>query len=299
MDRIHVTDSAFEFHVVADRTRPLDFEVYQVTDVVGHGAGDDSEQRFQAFYSASALDNDDPNAAYFTTRREPRLVSQEQKRRGSRSSYIGSEVFISLVDSREAPYAADLRQLSMQALCTNRDLPLQMPMGLGQSDFSLNIAAPVSSVRVVSGPSRPYGALADGAIAWRAISHLSLNYLSLVNATPQEGATALRDLLELYATTSDVSARRQIEGIRSVAVARVVRRLPSRGPIAFGRGLEVTLDVDEMAFEGGSAFLLGSVLAQFFSRYVSINSFTETVLRSLGRGEIHKWEPQWGARPTL
>src|SRR3954463_830890 len=193
VDRIHVSDSTFEFHVVADRTRPLDFEIYQVTDVVGHGAGDDSEQRFQAFYSASALDNDDPDAAYFTTRREPRLVSQEQKRRGSRSSYIGSEVFISLVDSREAPYAADLRQLSMQALCTNRDLPLQMPMGLGQSDFSLNIAAPVSSVRVVSGPSRPYGALADGAIAWRAISHLSLNYLSLVNATPQEGATALRD----------------------------------------------------------------------------------------------------------
>jgi type VI secretion system protein ImpG len=41
------------------------------------------------------------------------------------------------------------------------------------------------------------------------------------------------------------------------------------------------------------------VLAQFFSGYVSINSFTETVLRSPGRGEIHRWVPQWGARPTL
>ena len=72
-----------------------------------------------------------------------------------------------------------------------------------------------------------------------------------------------------------------------------------RSRLAFGRGLEITVEVDELAFEGGSAFLLGSVLDQFFLRYVSINSFTETVLRSGGRGEIHRWMPQWGARPTL
>jgi type VI secretion system protein ImpG len=298
MDRIHVSDSTFEFHVVADRTRPLDYEIYEVTDVVGHGAGDDTEQRFLPFYSASSLDPDD-QSAYFTMRRQPRVLPPDQKRRGPRSSYIGSEVFLSLVDSKQAPYSADLRQLSIQALCTNRDLVLQMPVGLGQTDFSLNIAAPVTSVRVVAGPSRPYSPVADGAVAWRAISHLSLNYLSLVNASGEQGAAALRDLLELYATTIDVSARRQIEGIRSVSVNRVVRRLPTRGPIAFGRALEITLDVDEMAFEGGSAFLLGAVLDRYFARYVSINSATETVLRSDSRGEINRWTPTWGTRPTL
>ena len=298
MDRIHVSDSTFEFHVVADRTRPLDYEIYQVTDVVGHGAGDDSEQHFLPFYSASSLDPDD-TSAYFTTRRQPRVLPPDQKRRGPRSSYIGSEVFLSLVDSKQAPYSEDLRQLSIQAMCTNRDLVLQMPIGLGQTDFSLNIAAPVTSVRVVAGPSRPYSPVADGAVAWRAISHLSLNYLSLVNASGDQGAAALRDLLELYATTTDVSARRQIEGLRSVNVERVVRRLPARGPIAFGRALEITVDVDEMAFEGGSAFLLGAVLDRYFTRYVSINSATETVLRSDSRGEIHRWTPTWGTRPTL
>ena len=60
-----------------------------------------------------------------------------------------------------------------------------------------------TSIRVVSGPSRPHAPLADGAVAWRAISHLSLNYLSLVNTTPQEGAAALRELLELYAPAAD------------------------------------------------------------------------------------------------
>jgi type VI secretion system protein ImpG len=309
-DRIHVDEGSYEYHVVPDRTRPLDFEVYQVTQVVGHGVGADSEREFLPFYSAQGTDHAHDGRAYFVTRREPRLVTTEQRRRGQRSSYIGSEVFLALVDDAQAPFDADLRQLSIQTLCTNRDLVLQMPVALGKSDFTLDAAAPVDRIRVVSGPSRPYSPLADGAVAWRAISHLSLNYLSLVDANEQEGASALRELLELYAPAGDVSGRKQIDGIRSVRVTPVVRRLPpsresagrGRGgasTLAFGRGLEIALEVDELAFEGGSAYLLGSILEQFFSRYVSMNSFTETVLRAQRRGEINRWQPHWGTRPTL
>ena len=107
-DRIHVTDGAHEYHVVADRTRPLDFEVYEVTAVAGHGVGADSEQEFQPFYAAYSTDSSRQQPAYFTTRREPRLVTAEQRRRGSRSTYIGSEVFLSLVDPAQAPYNGDL-----------------------------------------------------------------------------------------------------------------------------------------------------------------------------------------------
>lgn len=298
-DRIHVSDSTYEFHVVPDRTRPLDFEVYDVTSVTGYGVGAGSEQVFRPFYASYASDEQHYHSAYFTTRREPRVISSTQKMRGPRSSYIGTEVFLSLVDPSQAPFSGDLRQLSVEVTCTNRDLPLNMPMGLGKTDFNLDISAPVTSIRVVSGPSRPRAPLADGAISWRAMSHLSLNYLSLVNSSSAEGATALRDLLELYAGSADAAARRQVEGIRSVKVNPVVRRLPTPGPLTFGRGLEIELELDEGAFEGSSACVLGAVLAQFFSRYVSINSFTETVLRSQSRGEIDRWTPQWGTRPTL
>ena len=298
-DRIQVSEGAHEYHVVADRTRPLDFEVYQVTSVVGHGIGTDSEQPFLPFYAAYGADQDGQQSAYFTTRREPRLVTAAARRRGVRTSYIGTEVFLSLVDAAQAPFSGDLRQLSIETLCTNRDLVLQMPVGIAAGDLSLDMAAPVKAIRVVSGPSSPYAPIADGAVSWRAISHLSLNYLSLTQSTPEEGAAALRDLLELYAATADVNARRQIEGVRSVRTARVVRRLREPGPLAFGRGLEITLNVDELAFEGASAYLLGAVLDRYFARHVSINSFTETVLRSDARGEISRWGMQQGARPTL
>jgi type VI secretion system protein ImpG len=294
-DRIQVSDGTFEFPVVVDRTRPLDFEVYDVTEVIGHGSGDSADQPFLPFYAAYSSDAEHQQAAYFTTRREPRLPSTTQKRRGPRSSYIGTEVFLSLVDPQEAPYRSDLRQLSIQTMCTNRDLVLQMPV----NGLSLDIAAPITGIRVLAGPTRPLVPLTDGAMSWRAINHLSLNYLSLVDSSPEQGAAALRDLLELYAPSADPAARRQIEGIRSLQVRPVVRRLRGPGPLVFGRGLELTLTVDELAFEGGSAFLLGAVLDRYVARHVSINSFTEVVLRSDTRGEISRWMPQPGARPTL
>jgi type VI secretion system protein ImpG len=304
LDRVAVSDTSHEVHVVPDRTRPVDYEVYELTKVVGHGTGAEREQAFAPFYAALNPHDEPDQLAYYTVRREPRLLSASRSRRGPRTSYVGNEVFLSLVDPVQAPFSGELRQLALDALCTNRDLPLLMPQGVKDAegrdrDLSLDIAAPVAGIRVATGPSRPYGPLADGAAAWRALNHLSLNYYSLVNATPLEGATALRELLRLYVGGPDAGLRKQIDGLRSVKVERIVRRLREPGPLAFGRGLEITVGVDHMAFEGGSAMLFGAVLSAYFARHVSINAFTETVLTSDDRGEIHRWVPQCGARPTL
>jgi type VI secretion system protein ImpG len=71
------------------------------------------------------------------------------------------------------------------------------------------------------------------------------------------------------------------------------------GPLAFARGQQITLTMDEASFEGTSAFLLGTVLEEFFARYVSINSFTETVVRTVDRGEIMRWPARMGRRQSL
>jgi len=298
LDRIHLTDGTYEYHVVPDRTRPLDFEIYSLTEVTGHGAESDSERIFRPFYAAYGADVD-RHSAFHTVRRELRLVTAAQRRRGWRSSYVGTEVFIALVDAEQAPFSGDLRQLSVQALCTNRDLVLQLPIGLGTTDFTLDIAAPVTEIRVLGRPSPPYSPVAEGVQSWRAISHLSLNYLSMMDVSPATGAAALRDILELYAPLSDVSARRQIEAVRSVRMQPITRRLPGAGMLSFGRGIEIVIEVDELAYEGASVFLFGAVLQQFLARQVSINSFVEVVLRSMSRGEIHRWGPAWGKRPIL
>lgn len=311
-DRIFITDRSSEFQVIPDRTRPLDFEVYRVAGVTGFGSRSGDERTFRPFYAARNADQDEADlasAAYYATNRVPRVLSERERRSEARSSYGGGEVYLSLVDAKAAPFSTDLKQLAVETLCTNRDLPLQMPVGKGRTDFALDVGAPVESVRVVAGPTPPRASHAEGETSWRLISHLTLNYLSLTDEdrdgdgqiSPEEGrgAGALRELLKLYGDVGDPVIRKQIEGIKTIQTRPIARRVPTPGVVAFARGLEVTVTFEEILFEGTGVFLLGAVLEQFFARYVSMNSFTETVIRSEERGEVMRWIPKVGQRPVL
>ncbi|HEX5046085.1 MAG TPA: type VI secretion system baseplate subunit TssF [Gammaproteobacteria bacterium] len=297
-DRIHLSQGQRELHVVPDRTRPMDFEIWSIKNVQGFGVGVEPEQEFLPFYEChdrTALGQ----TAFYTVHREPRRMSARQRQRGSRSSYVGNETFISIVDPNEAPFRSDLRQLGVQVLCTNRDLPLHQSLGKGSTDFTLDIGAPVETIRCLLGPTKPRASAAHGDTTWRLISHLSLNYLSLIDNDRAHGAMALRALLNLYADQNDAATQRQIEGVKSIAARPVNGRLPTSGPITFGRGVEITVTCDDGAFEGIGCFMLGLVLREFFAKYVSINSFTTTVLRSTERGEVMRWSQNLGRVQTL
>jgi type VI secretion system protein ImpG len=157
----------------------------------------------------------------------------------------------------------------------------------------------VEAIRFVAGPTSPKPSYADGDTTWRLISHLSLNYLSLIDTDELEGAQALRSLLGLYSPQYDAVSVKQLEGVKSVSSAAINGRIPAPGPISFGRGLEVTLTCDEGAFGGAGLFLFGQVMEMFFAKYVSINSFTETVLVSTDRGEVMRWPARLGQIHTL
>jgi type VI secretion system protein ImpG len=294
LDPILISDRFAEFHIVPERTRPIDFEVYEIQRVVGVLAKLNEEQRFEPFYLAR--DSEARAGAYYTINRVPRVLTAKEKKFGAVSSYAGSEVFISLVDAKVAPYKSQLSQLNVSALCTNRHLPIQLPISVGETDLGTELYSPVASIRWLVVPTVPIASTAQGDPSWRVISHLSLNYLSLLDSKEGEGAVALRDLLKLYVNPTDVFTLRQIEGIRSVAASPIVRRIASAGPLTFARGLEIRVVMDEEAFEGSGIFILGAVLAQFFARYVSINSYTETVLISQRRGEVMRWPSLIGKR---
>jgi type VI secretion system protein ImpG len=301
LDRVPVSEGVSQFHLVPDRTRPQDFEVHTVTEVTGHGAPGGAEaateQSFRPFYSAFHGSRH-AHPAYYTTTREPRMLSVRQRTEGHRSSHIGSEVYMQIVDPQQAPYSTALRQLAVTALCTNRDLPLLMPLGR-DNDFDCIDSFPAQRVRMVRGPSRPVSPVVSQGLGWRVVDHLALNYLSISDSTPEQGAAALRETLMLYAVHADEMRQGQVRGLLSVKSKPVARRLPLPGPIAFGRGLEVTLEVDKDAFHGHSAFLFGAVMAHYLARHVEVNHFVEAVLRISGKGEIMRWRPLCGTRQIL
>lgn len=296
--RLLIEQRFYEQHIVVDRTRPMDYEIYSVNEVTGFSSGNIEEKTFRPLYeSLSSEDKAVGDGAYYTLRRELRRPSEKVRRQGTRAAYIGSEAYLSLVDQNEAPYATDLRQLSLEVLCTNRDLPLIMPLNRG-SDFSLSISAPVKAVKMLAGPSQPCAPVADREMNWRLISHLHLNYLTLTDLDEAQGAEALREMLRLYEKMGEEFSRVQIESLRTAKLKPITKRLPQVGPIVLGRGIEIAIKIDEERFSGASPFLFAAVLSRFFGRHVAINHFTETVLYSLQRGLIHRWPALPGKRPV-
>jgi type VI secretion system protein ImpG len=296
-DRIALAPDRYEYHLVVDRAAPLDYEVYSLSAVEGYGADSTVATHFRPFYTTLAGDRAE-HGAYYSARREPRMMSDSARRHGTRTTYVGSEVFLSLVDQHEAPFRSDLRQLGVELLATNRDLPLIMPLG-GDSDFTLMASAPVTAVKVLRGPSKPSPSVAEGEITWRLISHLGLNYVTLTDTNPEEGARALRELFELYSGMADAAIARHGHSLMSASIRPLTRRLPGAGPLVFGRGVGIDLNVDETQFAGISPYLFGAVVEQFMARHVGINSFTETSLHSAQRGKVGSWAPRFGQRPVI
>ena len=182
-------------------------------------------------------------------------------------------------------------------------------MGQGGADFLL-LDDVTLQLRCLAGPTRPreppLTAMAGkgtpastGEIAWRLINMLSLNHLGLVDRGPEEGAVALRETLRLFADLTDGATERRIAGVRSLTAKSVVRRIRLPEGAAAARGLELTVLIDDKAYEGSGAYLMGAALDRFFAEYVAINHFTQTVVRTTERGEIMRWPPRLGLRGTL
>lgn len=298
-DRIHLKQQNAEHHLVVDKTKPNDFEIFRILEVIGFGNDMQSEQKFRPFYSNYHQDNGSAgDFAYYTIRRQPTLFPVNTSSNILKTEYVGNEVYLSLVDSSEMPFDPEMKQLGIRALCTNRDLPKLLLLD-GKSDFSWEVSAPIDSIDCLAGPTDPKPSAPESSYAWRLINQLSLNYLSLVNNDQQQGAAALRDMLKLYANYAEHAIAKQIEGLQSIQCRPMTCRVPLKGPITFGRGLEITVTFDETAFAGGSCFLLGAVLDRFFCKYASINSFTQVRISTKERGEIMQWPVRSGTRIVL
>jgi type VI secretion system protein ImpG len=128
---------------------------------------------------------------------------------------------------------------------------------------------------------------------------LSLNHLGLVERGAGGNGQSLQEMLCMFADLADSATERRIRGIRSVDSRPVVRRVHQRSGSAFARGAEITVTVDERSFEGTGAFLLGAILDRLFAEYSAMNHFTQTVIRSIERGEIKRWPPRTGSRRSL
>ncbi|QGM47278.1 type VI secretion system baseplate subunit TssF [Methylocystis heyeri] len=307
-DRVQLRKSEHEYLVVPDRSKPIDFEPHRILDVYAHLQGGGEKIAVRPLYSAQ------PGSAhskdyYYTIRRLPRRRSQEEKKRGFAENYLGSDVYLSIGEATSLNDDAPISELSVRALCSNRHLPEHLPWGAGSSDFRFadDVSLDVMSVAAPSPPREPIVSQMrsrtetahTGIVAWRLLNMLNLNFLGLVERGAGKNAAALREILATFADFSDSSVERRLRGVRSVESKQVVRRLRRASGVGAASGIEVTVALDDKAFEGSGVFLLGAILDRFLSEYASLNNFTQLVVRTTERGVIMRWPPRIGSRRLL
>jgi type VI secretion system protein ImpG len=283
---IRVEQRQTEYRVVPDIRRQEATEVFSIDSVTASSSTSmGKEVDYKPFYSIRHHFQEEEGAGQ-------RAFWYSQRRPSGRKGDNGTEVFLSFADLNFRPAEPGVETLTIHATCSNRDLPARLPFGDPAGDFSMETAAPVACINCLIKPTPARRPSLGGALQWRLISHLSLNYLSLV----QGGEDALKETLKLYDFENSPATRQQINGIVSVESRAVTKRIGQ----SFCRGVEVTITFDEDKFIGTGLYLFASVLERFLGQYVSLNSFSQLVAKTIQKKEVlRKWPPRNGNRVLL
>lgn len=277
---ILVDQTRYQYPVVPDARRRQTMEVYSVDEVMSIDPETHQTIPYQPLYSPTQAGQESTPAYWYVSRRASARKGDE-----------GTDVFLSLVDLSARPLQVEYDAVTVRCTCTNRDLVSRLPFGNEAGDFEMAGEAAIKRIVALHKPTKTLRPPLEGRMLWYLISHLSLNYLSLVD----EGREALQKLLELYDFSGSADLRKQISGIVALNSKRHFARVISEHGVTFARGTRVEMEFDEEHFSGLGVYLFASVLESFLGLYVSMNSFSQLVARSRQRKEpLGEWPPRAG-----
>ena len=271
----------YEYPIVPDLRRPTATEVFSIDSVSSIDSVTRETVTYRPFYSYRHQGDQRNVECFWTATSRPSVRVNDD----------ALDVYLTLVDRSMGPVRPDADTVTVRTTCSNRNLPARLPFGNESGDFELETNAPIKRIVALRKPTEPLRPYTDRASLWQLISHLSLNYLSLVS----EGREALQQVLRLYDFANSQPTQKMIEGIAAVNSKPHFARLISENGISFVRGTRVELDLDLQQFVGGGAYLFAAVLEQFLARYVSLNSFSQLIATvNQGKEVLHEWPPRAG-----
>ncbi len=282
---VRLTHATTEYRIIPDVHKQPSTEVYSVDQVTSTAPYFETAQVYEPFYSVRHNYDHSPGQAFWYAAR------RHSERKGDR----GTEVYLSLVNMGFKPTLPPVETLTVQITCTNRDLAGQLPFTGKFGELSLESGSVVLA-RCIMAPTKTVRPPVRRDLQWRLISHLALNYLSLVDG----GLSALQEILKLYDFTESPAIQKQISGIVALSSEPHMRRIVSDHGIVFAQGLRVNIEFDENGFIGTGVFLFAAVLERFLGLYTAINSFTQLTAKTRQRkGELKSWPPRSGEQILL
>ena len=295
-DRV-LLDSLHESReIVVDRTRPLDYEVYDLELVEAIDDEGSIAMPLRPIYDLR--DSDAPESGFYNLHRSDRLDSDSVRRHGPRSDYRGTDTWISMT-LPHGRVSSTIEQLSIEVWCTNRDLPLLLP---AQARCMPVESSPgLAGANIIAGPSRPRHPEQDAERQWRILGQMAVGHLRTLDHQGKQNATgAFRDALMTHIDESDQAALQQVRALRRISGRTVTRRQLIGRRAAEVRGLLCTIEVSDEAMHGGvDIYTLPMVVARYLQRLISVNAFIETKLVDSSGEELLSWQPRTGHKSML
>lgn len=275
-------------HLVPEATAASDYEVLQVYG--GAAYAEDNSKLFDLFPFYHATHGDVPAGSdrlnYISIHRE-KPVSPVRKRM---SPYAGSEVFVQLSGPDYAAGRESVASVAVQALCSNRDLPLFV-----RRDAHLSASGgeqPVSA-RFVAGPTPPREPLMRDASLWMGFALLRLSPGALAAYEEEALPGLLRSLLRWTHASDHAAAVRQLEGIHAIRISSRSHTVAVQGDLCMVRGWRFEVTLNEESFGGTGMYLFARSLAEYLFGLCEINVFMEVCIRAASR---NLWS--WQHHPT-
>ena len=164
--------------------------------------------------------------------------------------------------------------LSIDAICTNGNIPSSINNGDPDGDFDCDIDIAQLRITALNRPSRMLPAMALKGMNWRIVSQLSLNFV-LLSGT--DGAMKLREMLSIYNYNNNHSISIFIEWIKELQITPVSSRLPGIYPPVTARGIDITVTLSKDADMHPECFMFCSFLDHFLGLHAPVNSFTRMI----------------------
>ena len=277
-DPISHDHKSFEYRLLPEAVNRQHYQIYSVDQVVGYQQGVAHERVYSPF---GMLKQDGATGLHYRTTTRSATVGR------------GSDIYLSVA------YPPGLvpvpETLSVKVTCTNRMLPESLKLG--------DLSRPTSTspdrmtFRNIRGMTQPLNPPSGEGLLWRMVSHVSLNFLSIADATNLRALLGLYVFSERHEQGAETANRRRIDGIQEVIATRETR-LMGRGSILRGQLVRIKCRLDYFA-SIGDMYLFGCVLDRFIADYAGINSYTRVEVEDAFTGALFKWPPRLGQQPLL
>lgn len=290
----HFTSDPFRFSgkqnrylLLADQLRDQEIEIHSILDIhlVDNNTSENSVVQPYFSLPTSSNQNDEIHELFWLHTREP----------AEARNLPGNDIYISFIDINLNPYDVYDKVVYAKLLCTNRfesrEIPIFAKMNieaLETGDISAKLLYKMTDTIEFSNNSTNL---------WSLVSQLSSTNISM--SKEENLLPPIKQLIKLFSANFNVKAEELISGISKIITSKIVRRFGDDAWRGFVPGIEFNIYCKDES-KSHFAFFLCSVINQYLSSCVSINSFIQLNLISEKTNMmIASWSPTSGRKELV